>query len=58
MLDKMDDIKNLGVRSIIIDLDNESDKKKINEYIERINNGDGIDAIESFTRAHYYKKVL
>lgn len=58
MLDKMDDIKNLGVTSIIIDLDNENDKKKINEYIERINNGDGIDAIESFTRAHYYKKVL
>lgn len=58
MLDKMDDIKKLGVGSIIIDLDNESDKKKINEYIERINNGDGIDAIESFTRAHYYKKVL
>lgn len=58
MLDKMDDIKKLGATSIIIDLDNESDKKKINEYIERINNGDGIDAIESFTRAHYYKKVL
>ncbi len=58
MLDKMDDIKNLGVTSIIIDLDNERDKKKINEYIEKINNGDGIDAIESFTRAHYYKKVL
>lgn len=58
MLDKMDDIKKLGVGSIIIDLDNESDKKKINEYIEKINNGDGIDAIESFTRAHYYKKVL
>ena len=58
MLDKMDDIKKLGASSIIIDLDNESDKKKINEYIERINNGDGIDAIESFTRAHYYKKVL
>lgn len=58
MLDKMDDIKKLGATSIIIDLDNESDKKKINEYIEKINNGDGIDAIESFTRAHYYKKVL
>lgn len=58
MLDKMDDIKKLGVGSIIIDLDNERDKKKINEYIEKINNGDGIDAIESFTRAHYYKKVL
>ena len=58
MFDKMDDIKKLGVGSIIIDLDNESDKKKINEYIEKINNGDGIDAIESFTRAHYYKKVL
>lgn len=58
MLDKMDDIKKLGASSIIIDLDNESDKKKINEYIERINNGDGIAAIESFTRAHYYKKVL
>lgn len=58
MLDKVDDIKKLGVGSIIIDLDNESDKKKINEYIEKINNGDGIDAIESFTRAHYYKKVL
>ena len=58
MLDKMDEIKKLGATSIIIDLDNESDKKKINEYIERINNGDGIDAIESFTRAHYYKKVL
>ena len=58
MLDKMDDIKKLGASRIIIDLDNESDKKKINEYIEKINNGDGIDAIESFTRAHYYKKVL
>lgn len=58
MLDKMDDIKKLGPTSIIIDLDNENDKKKINEYIDRINNGDGIDAIESFTRAHYYKKVL
>lgn len=58
MLDKMDDVKKLGATSIIIDLDNENDKKKINEYIDRINNGDGIDAIESFTRAHYYKKVL
>ena len=51
-------LKKLGATSIIIDLDNENDKKKINEYIDRINNGDGIDAIESFTRAHYYKKVL
>lgn len=58
MLDKMDDVKKLGPTCIIIDLDNENDKKKINEYIDRINNGDGIDAIESFTRAHYYKKVL
>lgn len=58
MLDKMDEIKKLGSTSIIIDLDNDNDTKKINEYIERINNGDGIDAIESFTRAHYYKKVL
>lgn len=58
MLDKMDDVKKLGPTGIIIDLDNENDKKKINEYIDRINNGDGIDAIESFTRAHYYKKVL
>ena len=58
MLDKMDDVKKLGPTSIIIDLDNENDKKKINEYIDGINNGDGIDAIESFTRAHYYKKVL
>ena len=58
MLDKMDEIKKLGATSIIIDLDNDNDTKKINEYIERINNGDGIDAIESFTRAHYYKKVL
>lgn len=58
MLDKMDDMKKLGTTSIIIDLDNEGDYKKINEYIDKINNGDGIDAIESFTRAHYYKRVL
>lgn len=58
MLDKMDDIRSLGPSSTIIDLDNEIDTNKINDYIEKIINGDGIDTIDSFTRAHYYKKVL
>lgn len=58
MLDKMDDIRKLGPTSIIIDLDNENDTNKINDYIEKITNEDEIETIDSFTRVHYYKKVL